>query len=227
MSWGGPSGGHLLQNSPQQLQTLISCTRRTSSRPTLEIRMMSAACSTWGSSWEIIKCVNQRRSRWSYPDTARSSMNRKAQLPFDLQLQGIVVGGGSAFPRGPIQLRPWCFSLAVVSDPQPLCAAKPRVHSTMWNAQGCEVTVGSHLTQKTGICQTFFHQQTIPKNVPVSNQFRWGHFGWESDELVLGIRVLFGHMGARVRQLWDILIFGMLGGLCKLATEIRDSQFWE
>lgn len=44
----------------------------TSSSPTLEIRMMSAGCSTWGSSWEIFKCMNQPRSRWSYPDTAHS-----------------------------------------------------------------------------------------------------------------------------------------------------------
>lgn len=75
-----PLSGHLLQNSSKQLQTLISLVWHTSSRPTLEISMMSAACSTWGSGWEIIKCMNQLSSRWSYPDTARSSMSRKAQL---------------------------------------------------------------------------------------------------------------------------------------------------
>lgn len=99
------------------------------------------------------------------------------------------------------------------------------VHSTMWNAQGCEVTVGSHLNQKTGICQAFIHQQTIPqKYVPVSHQFPWGRFGQESDELVLGIRMLFGHMGAEGETATQILILGMSGGLCNLAAEITNSQ---
>lgn len=90
----------------------------------------------------------------------------------------------------------------------------------MWNAQGCEVTVGSHLTQKTGICQTFFQQQTIPKKCScfksVSMRMNWlwalGYFS-----------VTFS--GARVRQLEISLFLECWGSLSYLATQIRNRQF--
>lgn len=158
---GGPSVAPQRAPAPKsigkQLQTLISLARHTSLSPTLEIRMMSAACSTWGSSWETIKCTNQLSSRWSYPGSARSSVSRKAQLHiWFIALRDSSVVSKVCFlgPLSGICLRPWCFSLASVKWP----SREPRVRSTMWNARG----LWGHLSQKTGICQTFFHEQTIP-----------------------------------------------------------------
>lgn len=111
---------------------------------TLVIRIMSAAYSTQGSSWEI------------ETDAARSSVSRKAHYTFDLWCEFLKFISVTMAHSRVICRKPWCFSIASVSDPEFFCPAKSRVHSTMWNAQGCEVTVGSHLNQKTGICQTFF-----------------------------------------------------------------------
>lgn len=151
--------------------------------------------STWRSCLEMIKCMNPLSSRWSYPDTARSSMRRKAQLHIWFialrDSSGVFKVCIKACFLGPLEVFVWgpdVFSLASVNDPQLLSAAKPRVHSSMWNARGCEVTVGSHLTQKTGICQTFFHQQTTS---PPQEMFL---FQIKFDEDILGIRWIgYGH----------------------------------
>lgn len=75
-----PRSGHLLWNSSQQLQILISLARYTSTSPTLKSQWCQLPVATWGSSWKIIKCINQLSSKWSYPDNACSSMSRKEQL---------------------------------------------------------------------------------------------------------------------------------------------------
>ena len=85
-----------------------------------------------------------------------------------------------------------------------------------------EVIVGSHPSQKnTGFCKSFFF--TLSHKM---FQFGWGCFERESEELVMGIRRRFGHMGwgwdsERYSYTWNA------EGLCNLATEMRDSQFWE
>lgn len=69
------------------------------------------------------------------------------------------------FLRG-IYLRPWWFSLASLCDPQFLCAAKPRVHSTMLNARGWAFTVGRHLTPKQESARhSSTSTQSTPKNM--------------------------------------------------------------
>lgn len=76
---------------------------------TLVIRMMSAAYSTQGSSWEIIKCMNTT-------DAARSSVSRKAHYTFDLWCEFLKFISVTMAHSRVICLKPWCFSMASVTQ---------------------------------------------------------------------------------------------------------------
>ena len=54
--------------------------------------------------------------------------------------------------------------------------------------QACDVAVGTHLDQKPSICQRFIYEQTILKNVPISNLFRRESVGCPSIEPDAGIK---------------------------------------
>lgn len=74
--------------------------------------------------------------------------------------------------------------------------------------------LGSHLTQKTGIRQTFFQQQTIPNTLPFQITLDVDIF---NRDLLRGLRT---HVGDG-DSVTDILIFGMSKAFCPLPFGIE------
>lgn len=145
---------------------------------------MLAAYSAWGSRWKIINCMNQLRSA-AHPRVE----SRKARYTSDLQLEGIVgdfltsVCRSMAYLRL-ICLKPWCFSLAIVNDPDCLCMAKIMSPFNHARCSGLWGHCGKSSNPENRHLPNILSPVDNPNNVPVSNPFRWGYFGLEPDESV-------------------------------------------
>lgn len=73
-----------------------------------------------------------------------------------------------------ICLKPSCFSLEwprMSQQKEKNSQSQRSIQLFVRNAQGCEVTVGRHVTHTSSICQRVFSPADNPKYVAVSNQF--------------------------------------------------------
>lgn len=116
-----------------------------------------------------------------------SSKSRKACYRSDLQFEGIVgdfvmSASGSKAYLSLICLKPWCFSLAIVNDPDWLCTAKFMSPFNHARCSGLWGHCGKSSNPENRHLPNILSPADNPNNVPVSNPFWWGFFGLEPDE---------------------------------------------